>query len=506
MEFRESLEKLAQKAGVTLSNNSSPQEGGKKALHKEILEQITIIWQQNLNENKDVQDYLHKRGFTKDLINTYRLGYAPESWDFTHKALLAKGYTSGDIETVGLIKKNERGGYYDRFRSRVIFPLFDISGNIIAFSGRIYGDSDAAKYLNSPETPLFHKSKALYGINFAKNTMRTNNFACVVEGQVDMVMGQQVFPNTVATSGTSLTPDHLHLIKRFADRVVFVFDGDTPGLNSAYKGALLALAQDFEVKIATLPEGKDPADLILEDKEQYKQVIAQADDVFDLFLSKIAKMKSGREQTREIEERLFPLIAAVSNALEKDRYINEISQKLGLTSEALHQRISQVDIKLPNPQVSEPSEPAVNQVFSKETPTKRLAEILLWQENLPESVRTIKADEVFQSLDPEIQKFIETQKSRVADINDLSFRLENLYQTDIILQNEIQEILKQIEKHFSQYSLDKLKKQLTEAEQAHDQTKKEVILQKIADLLNTTYASEKNNNQDNKNSNEKNSS
>lgn len=493
LEFRESLEKLAQKAGVTLENRQPSKDSGKKALYQEIMESATLLFQQELGSQNQVKDYLKKRGFTKEIVQKYRIGYAPDSWDFLKNKLIEKGYTEQDLETVGLIKRGEKGSCYDRFRNRIVFPLFSISGSPIAFSGRYNGSAgDVAKYLNSPDTPLFSKSRVLYGMDSAKNAIRVNNFACLVEGQVDLVMAQQVFPNTVATSGTSLTNDHLHIIRRFADRVIFVFDSDDAGLISAYRGSLLALAQDFEVKIAVLPSGKDPADVILQNSEEYKQAIAQATDVFDLFLEKISRELQGREQTIAIEEKLFPLITVVSNPLERDRYIKHISQKLSISPEALHARISSIKPTNSVPEAkSEKQEP--QEVVN---PSTRLAEILAWQNSLPEERRWIDTKQVLAAYNTEIQDVISKQIKHITDINEISFRLENLYQTDIILGNEIQEISKQIEKKFSTYTLEKLKKQLIEAEQKGESSIKEQIKTQIANLLNPSHASQKNNNQE----------
>lgn len=498
LEFREALTKLAQKAGVTLQNNAPKQGSDKKALYSEIMEQAALLWQQELGSNEQVKDYLKKRGFSKQIVQDYRVGFAPDSWDFIKNKLTEKGYKEIDLETVGLIKKGDKGSYYDRFRNRVVFPLFSISGGIVAFSGRFNGPADGvAKYLNSPDTPLFNKSRVLYGMHSAKNAIRVNNFACIVEGQVDLVMSQQVFPNTVATSGTSLTNDHLQIIRRFADRVVFVFDSDDAGLASAYRGALLALAQDFEVKIAQLPEGSDPADVILDDEQKYKDAIAGAVDVFDLFLEKISREMQGREQTKAIEEKLFPLIAAVSNPLERDRYVKHISQKLSITPDALHQRLAGIkpqqtaytekkDKKQPTPQMN---------------PSHRLAEILAWQQSLPEDKRSIDIKGTLDAYNLQIQEVINKQINQISDLNEVAFKLENLYQTDIILENEIQEISKQIEKKFSSYTLEKLKQQLIEAEQKGEETTKEQIKKEIANLLNPSHASKKNTSEDQKDSN-----
>jgi len=483
IEFRGALQKLATKAGVVLSNNA-PKKDEKKDVLQEIMETITLGFQRELGSQESAKEYLKKRGFTKEIVQEYRIGFAPDSWSFAKDYLLEKGFSEQEIERAGIIKTGEKGRSYDRFRSRVVFPLFSIQGAPIAFSGRIFNkDDDSAKYLNSPDTPLFNKSRVLYGMHSAKQSIRKHNFACIVEGQVDLVMAQQVFPNTVATSGTSLTPDHLKLIRRFSDRVVFVFDSDNAGINSAYKGSLLALAQDMEVKIATLPEGSDPADVIVEDPDVYKKAIGSALDVFDFYLSRISKTTTGREQTIAIEDKLFPLLAAVSNPLERDRYFGDISEKLGMSTEALQSRYSQKESKMPQQQNNEPEPKYALETNDSVTPTKRLGHIIAWQESLSPDKRYIDIQDVLGSYNEEVQAQIIKHSKAVEDLNQVAFELENLYKNDIMVQNEIKEIAQSIEKLYSTYRLEKLKAKLSEATISGDKTNQEHIKKEIARLL-----------------------
>ena len=174
------------------------------------------------------------------------------------------------LKKVGLIKENEGGKIYDRFRNRIIFPILDIHNNPVAFSGRdLSGRENTAKYLNSPETIFYDKSNILYGLNFAKNEARKRDYFIIVEGQMDLVMSHKAgFSNTVATSGTSLTEKHLVNLSKFTKNLVFAFDSDKAGLNASFRAMRLALAQNFDVKILEMPTGSDPADIILEDKKK----------------------------------------------------------------------------------------------------------------------------------------------------------------------------------------------------------------------------------------------
>jgi DNA primase len=184
--------------------------------------------------------------------------------------LLNKGFSKEEILEVGLTKKNDSGKIYDRFRNRIVFPIFDKSDNPVAFSARDLSGSDkVAKYLNSPETPFYDKSSILFGLNFAKVEARKRKYFILVEGQMDLVMSHKVgFENTVASSGTSLTENHLKSMSGFSKNLIFAFDSDKAGIEAAFRGIKKALALDFDVKILDIPEGSDPADMILEDEKK----------------------------------------------------------------------------------------------------------------------------------------------------------------------------------------------------------------------------------------------
>jgi len=274
--FQESLEKLAQKAGVELtkSTGKSKKEREKEKTEKEnllkILEDSTKFFQINLLKDEKAKNYLKKRGVDEKTVKKFRIGLAKDSWHDLEIFLTKKGYSKVNIEKVGLIKKNEKGNVYDRFRDRIVFPIFDLNDNPIAFSGRDLSEKDnTAKYLNSPETIFFNKSEILYGLNLAKNEARRRKYFIIVEGQMDLIMSHKVgFKNTVATSGTSLTEQHLKNLSRFSKNLIFAFDSDNAGIEASYKGMKKALTEDFDVKILNIPENNDPADIILDDEKK----------------------------------------------------------------------------------------------------------------------------------------------------------------------------------------------------------------------------------------------
>jgi DNA primase len=331
-----------------------------------------------------------------------------------------------------------------------------------------------AKYLNSPETPLFIKSKEMYGIDTAKKIIRKYDFACVVEGQVDLVMAQQVFPNTVATSGTALTDKHIQLIKRFTDRVVFVFDSDNAGVNAAFKATLVALKHDMEVKITQLPEGKDPADIIIENKEEYKEYISSSKLAFDFFTEYIVSKTSGREQTKQIEEKLLTLLRAVSNPLERDRYINHIASKLSITPDAIHAKLSATPDKKPTQQNNKTQEEA-------EKPQKlieRYSELVQWQQKNGKDISGYM--DVFE---PELQKMIKSALTSVTIDETRIFKLENEFETDILLTNEISELQTRIIVRYKEFKFKSLQEKLEQAKREGNKEHIQTLLQSIQSLI-----------------------
>src|SRR3989338_5989612 len=271
LDFKGALKVLAEKAGISLSGYSKEKEGEKEKLYR-VMEESTKFFEKNLTENKEVLDYLRKRGLEDKTIKDFRVGFIKDDWRLLYAYLKSKNFTDIEIEKAGLAKKTEKG-MYDRFRGRIIFPISDSSGRVIAFSGRIFIDDEkSAKYLNSPDTPIFSKSMVLYGLDKGKASIRKNNFSILVEGQMDLVLSHQAgYKNTVATSGTALSDStiskenvvsNLGLLRRLSLNIVIAFDADRAGFNASSRAGKIALSLGMDVKVVSMPEGVDPADLI----------------------------------------------------------------------------------------------------------------------------------------------------------------------------------------------------------------------------------------------------
>src|SRR3989344_5357251 len=263
LEFYEALKILAEKAGIEL-RKIAPAEQKQFNILYEINEEAKEFFKKNLNLEgaAEAKKYLLDRGLKKETIEEFELGFASDEWETLSLYLIKKGYSAFDIERAGLAYKNERGGLIDRFRGRIIFPIHNHFGKVIGFSGRILPrleTPEIGKYINSPETLIFNKSKILYGFYKSKNFIREIKTAVLVEGQMDfLACWQDGVKNIVAVSGTALTIDHLKVLKRQTDQLIFCFDNDEAGLKAAERSIDLANSQDFNVKILTLKEHKDP--------------------------------------------------------------------------------------------------------------------------------------------------------------------------------------------------------------------------------------------------------
>ncbi len=259
--FAETLERLAKRAGVELDQYQNRQTSRKDILVK-INAQAAAYYFEQLRRTPAALEYLRGRGLADQTIERFRLGYASPAWDGLIRYAGNKGINIKDAEEAGLVIKNDRGGFYDRFRHRIIFPIFDIQERMIGFGGRGIGD-DQPKYLNSPETPLFSKTRSLYGLNLGRKSIADNGCAIVVEGYMDVITAHQAgFTNCIATLGTALTLDHISVLSRYTKNIVLAYDADSAGIKAALRGASMFDEAECDVRITRLPGGEDPDSLL----------------------------------------------------------------------------------------------------------------------------------------------------------------------------------------------------------------------------------------------------
>lgn len=340
MEFGEALKYLAEKAGVKLilqKTEGSSEREKIIEINKSALSFYNYVLLKH-PQGKKILDYLTKdRGITIELIEKFKLGYSPESYDGLNKYLILKK----KFKLPDLIKSgNLVGRGIDRFRGRVVFPLFDHRDNCVGFSGRIlpWQKQDTAKYINSPDTPAYHKSKVLYGMNIAKSAIRESGYAVIVEGELDMISSYSAgIRNVVAIKGSALTEDQIRLIGRYCQKIVLCLDSDFAGDEAAKRGAILATSLGFEVKVAHLANYKDPDEIARKDPDGYKKAIDEAASLWDFLIDQIfnkydSGMGTGKSQ---ISKEVVPILNLIYDKIVQSYYIEQVARRLSVPIESV---------------------------------------------------------------------------------------------------------------------------------------------------------------------------
>lgn len=360
VEFKEALRILADRAGVKLPtyNRDNKQEQNEKQLLLKINNFAAQLYHRVLTKDKrgkQALEYLLGRGLTEVTIKLWQIGFAPQDGHILEQALLAKKVSAQDLVKAGVSAKNDRG-IYERFYGRITFPVYNYMGEVVGFSARVMpGNEKLAKYINSPETEIYHKSKVLFGLNFAKNSIRKFDEAIIVEGQMDCIMAHQAgFTNTVASSGTALTQEQLQLLVRLTRNLKFCFDSDAAGVAATKRSAELYLGQDFNIKIISLPEAKDPADLLLNDPAVFKKHAAEAEPFLNFYIEKLFEnFNDTVEEKRKIAKEVLPLLRFSQDPVEQDHYIQILAARLQTTVKVLWAALDKI---------KKPSQPAPIQV------------------------------------------------------------------------------------------------------------------------------------------------
>jgi DNA primase len=351
LNFPEAVRKLAGSAGISLPADSKSRgqdkktEDERKTLLK-IVADAAEFYRKELGgpAGSTARAYLEKRGVSDDVVKDFGLGFARPEWDGLLRYLKQKGYTPGQMERAGLIVKRSEGeGYYDRFRGRIIFPIRNIVGNVIAFGGRVMDDS-LPKYLNSSETPLYSKSNTLYCLDAAKEQGRKQGYFIIVEGYLDAIACHQYgVRNAVATLGTALTEGHLRLMRRFADKLVLIFDPDPAGVRASLRGFDLFVASGMKVNVVSLPDGDDP-DTFLQKHGQdaFSARLRESVKFMDFVLAQVVKgLTSSIDEKVEKAGEMLGFIAKLPNGIERDHYLKKTAQALDLDEAVLRQEMPQ---------------------------------------------------------------------------------------------------------------------------------------------------------------------
>lgn len=352
LDFRGALSLLAERAGVEIKHQRSESKTEKDKILN-VLEEATMFFEKKLVGNDLARRYIISRGISEAAISNWRLGYAPGppagGWSSLYEHLTGLGYDKEIILKAGLAKTGDANAGrepYDVFRDRIIFPLSDVNGKIIAFSGRALAKETEPKYLNSPDTVLFTKSEVLYGLDKAKDGIRKKNYAVLVEGQMDLVLSHQAgVNNTVAASGTAFTPAHLERLKRFSSRIILAFDGDSAGEKAAQRASELGISLGLEVKVANLPEGLDPAEMAQKNPQEWRDVLRQSLPAVEFFFNKAQeKEKDPRKFGKQIEKKILPMIKLVQSAIEQSLFVSMIAKRTGIKEEVLWEDLKKIKV------------------------------------------------------------------------------------------------------------------------------------------------------------------
>ncbi|MDD4831103.1 MAG: DNA primase [Candidatus Paceibacterota bacterium] len=376
VEFGDALKILAQKAGVELKPQSPEWQKLKTERQRlyDICDLACRFYEVQLNKSKTGQEakkYLLSRGAGEESIAKWRLGFSPDAWQGLSDFLVGKNYTREEIAKAGLAVKNREGNFYDRFRGRIMFPIFDANSQVVGFGGRIFSESKAnnegAKYINISNTLIYDKSRILYGIDKAKFDVRKKDFCVLVEGYMDCILSHQAgVENAVAVSGTALTSWHLNLLKRYSQNLILSFDMDAGGSEASRRGIDLAGRDGFNIKMAIMPEGKDPADVIFEKgAETWQETIGKAKPIIEYYfnLAFTGRDPENISDKKEIAKIILPEIKKLSNKIEQNYWLQELAKKIRAREEDLEGEM--IKIKM---------ETDVSDALQKENPKKEHSE------------------------------------------------------------------------------------------------------------------------------------
>lgn len=501
VEFGDALRILAQKAGIELKRQPPELKTERQRLY-EICELSTKFFGKQLEESKsgeEAKNYLVSRGIKEESLRGWRIGYAPSVWQGLSDFLTSRSYQKEEIKKAGLGLTSERGSFYDRFRGRIIFPIFDLNSQVVGFTGRVFKDRDkaeVAKYVNTPQTILYDKSRILYGLDKAKVEIRKKDFCILVEGNTDAIMVSQAgFENVVATSGTALTSFQLKILKRYSDNLFTAFDMDVAGDTATKRGIDLAQLQGFNVKVITLSEGMDPADTVFQNPKDFEKYLNKAKSIMDFYFeSTFLKFdKDNPEGKREISKILLPVIRRIPNKIVQSHWIGELAKKLRVKEEDVEEELRKIKLdNYPEALGLEPEEiKNLPPKTRKELLEERLVTLIL---KSPQAIELVKEKQK-SYFSPGIREILmNLKKSSEIDSKKLSPEFINLFnclslkaeiedmeEKEIL--SEIQCCLKEIQSLETKNKLNQISTDIKKAEEEKDFKKIEELTREFNYLI-----------------------
>jgi len=474
LEFLEALKILAEKAGIDIRRMGADQRS--YAILYEINDAAKNFFKSCLVKESPAYKYLINRGLKPEIIEDFELGVAPNISDTLTRNLLKSGFNVSDLEKAGLVFKTERGTYWDRFRNRIVFPLYNQFGKVIGFTGRVmpgYENSDVGKYVNSPETPIFNKSKLLFGLHKTRNAIRESQTVLLMEGQMDFLMAyQDGIKNVVATSGTALTQEHLKILKRLADNLILAFDNDEAGQLATERSIDLAEANDFSVKVLDFGrEGfKDPADIVKNKPGFLASLFPKAQEATKFYFDRYLKITEKDIHLQKKNIRLvLSKIKNISSPIVRSHWVHAMSILTGLEERFLQEEMDNLksvavnkkeeienDEKLDLSRKDLISQRIIGLALGK----NRFAETLKdYQNYLPPSYQTVFVSCVNNELSN-----LSPQLKDVVDLINLRSALTHGSADETKIEMEFYDLLKQLKKEYFKERQGALNKEIKEAE------------------------------------------
>ena len=498
MDFYDSLKLLAGKVGVELKHKENLTYSGKtiapteKSRIFEINELASKLYHKILTDHpkaEHARKYLKNRGIDEKTIENWNLGYAPRSWDLLIKFISVKGFNEKEIFKAGLLVLGEKGRYWDRFRGRIMFPIYNISGQVVAFTGRILEDDPkAAKYVNSAESPIYTKGKTIYGLDRARIDIRSQGKSIMVEGQMDVIAAHEAgFHNVVAVSGTALTMDQLAILARYSPDIIFAFDSDTAGKTALKRAITLSLQNDINAKVLTLTGFKDPDEAIKSDPKNFEIAVKNAKPGLQWWIDGlILELGDDVSAKKKISKEILPVIKIASNEIEKEYYIKYLAKKLALSEQTITEQLGKT--KSNSAQQKDYSEQKIADLSSEQ----KLAGLLWHQPKLsariPQGLNPEFQDQTTSELFSAIRKNLDIKNLPVdlknkLDLYDISATKDLDFQEEMILEREFDALIRDFTDKRKEKIKDDYAKKIAEAESDGNREKLKILMKELQSAI-----------------------
>ncbi len=486
VEFGDALRILAKKAGVELKKQNPEVETKRKRLF-DINEKATLFFEKQLQQSKsgkEAEKYLLDRKISKESIKEWRAGYSPTAKDALSKFLTNQGYKKEEIIEAGVA--TGKGNYlFDRFRGRLIFPIFNLSGYVVGFGGRVLlKEDERAKYINTPATMLYDKSALMYGLHSAKSEIRKKDSVIVVEGYTDVIMCHQAgHKNVVSASGTAFTSKQLDILKRYTSRIITAFDMDEAGSSATKKGVDLALEKEFDVKVIMMPKGKDPADVVAEDPEKWEDYVKKAVPIISFYFENVLgkyDLSDSHEKSKAAKE-ILPEIKKIKNSIERSYFVSELSYLLGVSEESVFSEMDNVKTEEKKTETkNEPQKP------TKKSRKERLEEKIIYCCSAKkELAKNIESDDVLilRKEFSNIILFLREEKSEISKEEEKLLKYYSLdeEESEINAEEEFSSCLKELKKEYIKQKLREIEEKMREAERDENEEEEERLTKKFQD-------------------------